>query len=232
MSAARAARRLVLVGLLGSAVLLVSSALPSLSCGGAGFLTRYNALRSDPYPLDVIDRDIVPDAALACPEIELVTHRGEALRYEPPVRVAPPFLERLQRFERIVTSVAVSTYGRAPSRVLNAGAYSCRPVRHRSYRLSEHALGNALDLVGFRFGPLRADQTLPVGAPNALRRAFDVNLVRAWAGADVHRRFVEGLFAALEQERVFRALLGPGHEAHREAGHFHVDCGPWPVVAL
>ena len=57
-----------------------------------------------------------------------------------------------RRFERVVVRIAQQTYGRASAVLRNAGAYVCRPVRSSTVqRWSEHAFGNAVDVVGFDF---------------------------------------------------------------------------------
>ncbi|HYO97782.1 MAG TPA: extensin family protein [Polyangiaceae bacterium] len=231
--ARRKLNRTLVLGLFGSAAILCTSSLPHLSCSGAGFIARYNALRGDAYELDAVDRAVSQETGVECPDMELIAHRGEKVRYEPTLKVAPAFRERLLRFEQLLETLAVRHYGRAPAAITNAGAYSCRSVRHRAYRLSEHALGNALDLVGFRFGPaiVSKDASVPAPAPE-LRSAFRVNLVDAWKPEHRHHAFVRDLVEALAAERVFRAMLGPAHEAHRDAGHFHFDYGPWHIIQL
>lgn len=216
------------------------------SCNREALVSRFNRLRGDAYPLDGIDRTIDADAGdtdagVECPELELVTFAGERLRFSPPVRVVAPFAERLRRFETIVIDVADRHYGRSPRSVVNAGAYLCRPVRHRSYRLSEHALGNAIDVVGFDFDPAPkpADAGSPdagspdAGAPelpNSLLGSFRVRIERHFGAesgdaAVRHARFLHELARELAENDVFRSILGPSHPTHRT--HFHFDMAPW-----
>lgn len=214
------------------------------SCRSGALVSRMNALRGDAYPLDEIERSVDEDAGVACPELELVTFEGEKVRFLPSVRVVAPFAERLRRFETVLVEVAERHYGRSPRSVVNAGAYLCRPVRHRSYRLSEHALGNAVDVVGFDFGPSkkRADagasdeSSSDAGTftlPSSLTGPFRVRVERHWRAesdeaAVRHARFLDDLTRELAERSVFRTILGPSHPTHRT--HFHFDMGPWSHV--
>jgi hypothetical protein len=208
------------------------------SCSGEALVSGLNQARGDPYPLDDIERTIDVedggDGGIACPEVELASYDGDTLRFSPPVKVVAPFVERLRRFEAIVADVAVRHYGRAPRAIVNDGAYLCRPVRHRTYRLSEHALGNAIDVVGFDFGPLekRSDAGL-LALPHALEAKFGVRIEKHWRAqtgesAILHARFLDELARVVVEREVFRSVLGPSHPTHRT--HFHLDMAPWSHV--
>ena len=195
----------------------------------------WNSLRGDAYALDDVERSIDPATRLGCHPEALVLHRGQHLPYHGAVQVAPAFVDRLVRFEQLVLEVAEEVYGRAPAKLRHVGAYSCRPTRQRSQRLSEHALGNAIDVVGFDFGPARRSQSLPVGAPSALSRPFQVRIARHWAPRDAsttaaaHARFLHMLAARLgDRSDVFRGMIGPSRRDH--ADHFHLDMSPWRYV--
>jgi hypothetical protein len=208
------------------------------SCNGEVLVSGLNQARGDPYPLDDIERTVEAedggDGGIACPEVELLTVAGDTLRYSPPVKVVAPFAERLRRFEAVVIDVAVRHYGRGPRAIVNDGAYLCRPVRHRTYRLSEHALGNAIDVVGFDFGPL--EKTPDAGLltlPPALQAKFRVRVENHWRAqtgesAIVHARFLDELTRVVAEQKVFRSVLGPSHPTHRT--HFHFDMAPWSHV--
>jgi hypothetical protein len=167
------------------------------------------------YPLDARDRSAPVDRKAKCTPDELVTYRGEALRYSAPVQVHPAFTERLQRFERIASEVGIEVYGRAPTKLNHGGAYSCRTMP--SGRYSEHAFGNALDLEGFTFAAAGKGQP-----------AVRIRVAEAWSekGSPQAKRFFARLLERLdEREDVFRAIVGPPDEAHRD--HLHLDMGPW-----
>jgi hypothetical protein len=183
--------------------------------------------RGPSYALDGITRR-GQDTSICEPEA-MVAYRGTNLRYSGTVRVHPAFLERLPELERVANDVATEIYGRAPHRLLHAGAYNCRPVRGRRDRLSEHALGNALDVRGFTFRALPRRAGAPEGLPRPLRRGFTVTLGQHWEATgttgEVHQRFLRELVRRLAREDVFRVIYGPAHPGHRN--HFHFDMSPF-----
>jgi hypothetical protein len=202
---------------------------------GLQLLATWNSLRGDPYPLDDVERTLDSGALVSCHPGALVTHRGKLLPYQGEVQVDPAFVERLVRFEQVVLEVAADVYGRAPARLRHFGAYSCRSARNRSARLSEHALGNAIDVVGFDFARARKTEPLHEGLPRELRGAFQVRVARHWKArgtnpsAAVHQRFLRELAERLgDRSDVFRGMIGPSRSDHTD--HFHLDMGPWRYV--
>lgn len=190
------------------------------------------------YPLDGLDRAAPAATAVACPTVPLVDYRGTLVRFDRATRVHPAFAERLRAFEQVVVDTAVEVYGRAPAGLRHAGTFSCRRVRHSTSLLSEHAFGNGIDVVSFRFAALPRGSTAPPELPTKLRRAFTVSLAHDWDPAfasspspSLHARFLDALARRLVERRdIFRVLLGPAHPDHR--GHFHFDCAPWRHVAI
>ena len=225
--------------------LLLSAWLVALgaACSGPALRGALNELGGDGYPLDDRSRETGPDAG--CPQVELATYSGTRLRYRPAVRVTPPFAARLPRFEQAVERVAQQTYGRPPAVVRHAGAYVCRPVRSSTARRwSEHAFGNAIDVIGFDFeraprvattgsaadGGVRVPPAAAPPLPAALRRRFSVRVATHWqakpdAASQLHQRFLRELAALLAREDVFRGLIGPPDPLHRT--HLHCDMAPW-----
>jgi hypothetical protein len=197
----------------------------------------YNALNGDPYELDGIPRRLEDrKARVECAREGLVQHRGSAVRYHGPVVVSDAFRVRLERFEEVLADVARETYGRAPRRIRHLGAFSCRRSRTRSHMVSEHALGNAIDVLGFDFAPATKAEPLPDGLPKHLRGPFEVRVRRHWDAtstptAALHARFLRTLTDRLAERRdIFRSMFGPGHRGH--ADHFHFDVTPWRYVDL
>jgi hypothetical protein len=173
---------------------------------------------------------------------------GESLRFSPPAKVIEPFRQRLLAFEQVVREVSQRVYARWPSAILVAASYGCRSVGGSNAKLSEHALGNAIDITGFEFAPTPFAPTLgatpfalPVAlpawapAPLELLGGFQVRVDRHWkATADAtsarHAYFLDQLTRELIQRDIFRTLLGPAHPDH--ADHFHFDMAPWTYVHL
>jgi hypothetical protein len=100
---------------------------------------------------------------------------------------------------------------------------------------------NAIDIVGFDFGPLvdatRAGEAGAGPEPRiapALRPAFRVRVQKHWQGENVdagpHAEFLDDLARGLIERDVFRTLLGPSHPTH--GTHFHFDMAPWSYVRL
>jgi hypothetical protein len=197
--------------------------------------SRLGALHSavPAYPLDVIPRAL-SDGELACPRVDVHDFAGQALRFAPAAEVIEPFRQRLVELENITREVAFSVYARVPSKVLVAASYGCRSVNGKNRRLSEHALGNAIDVRGFAFPPAALplrDDALPV----ALQGAFEVHVREHWkargdAATRRHARFLRELTDELVRRHTFRTLLGPAHPDHGD--HFHFDMAPDDYVDL
>jgi hypothetical protein len=214
------------------------AALAAMSCSRV----EYQALLGDPYELDSVDRS-APSAgeAVECRPQQLSSYGGTHIKLEPHATMAEPFKVRVARFESLVAELGEEVYGRAPSRILNAGAYACRRVEHNQRRVSEHALGNALDVTGFRFPALPPVQPGNGGSPSRrhpslpkrLERAFTLTVVRDYPQATgapdevagKHREFFEKLASALRTRNLFRVALGPPDPRHRT--HLHLDMAPW-----
>jgi hypothetical protein len=178
-------------------------------------LSPLTPLHPRDYPLDGLSRAVIPGV---CPDVALTTFAGESIQFSPEARVALPFRARLLELEHVVRDLALVFYGRPPSAILVASSYDCRSVSGKNRRLSEHALGNAIDIAGFRFAAS--------GGSGALAPAFEVRIAQHWKAAgdaelERHARFLEALTQALLARDVFRTLLGPAHPDH--ADHFHFD---------
>lgn len=196
---------------------------------------RWNALRGDPYELDDVERRLEAGQRPPCDPKSLVNYPGTALRYHGALTVSEPFKERLVRFEQVVAEVAREVYGREPRRIRHYGSYSCRPTRNRASVVSEHALGNALDVLGFDFGPATKDDPLIGDLPRPLRHPFQVRIAKHWSATKgvgaVHAGFLARLTERLsERGDIFRSMFGPGHGGHDD--HLHLDVSPWRYVDL
>ncbi|MFT3775704.1 MAG: extensin family protein [Minicystis sp.] len=190
--------------------------------------------KEPPYPLDSLARE-APEGDLRCPEVELENYRGDVVRYKPAVWVYTGFRPRLAAFEKVVRDVGIEVYGRAPERIVELGGYGCRRMREHAGWLSEHALGNAIDIAGFEFGHIAKGATLPPGLDKAFVNGFEVKVLSHWGKktghAAVHARFLRTLAARLiARDDVFRVLLGPGYPGHNN--HFHFDMSPFRMVQI
>jgi hypothetical protein len=204
-----------------------------VGCGNRYELAAaWNDLRGDGYALDAISRDLPEGASAGCPEgVPFLVYRGEVIPYRNPVPVAEAFVPKLRAFERIATELARKHYGRAPDRMVHYGGRVCRTVRGSGARLSEHALGNAIDLSGFEWK--RASVQSNVAA--AFVRPFRVSVLEHWnaqpgSEGEVHRRFLRELVERVIEEDLFRGVIGPGREGH--ANHLHFDAAPWRYTLL
>ncbi len=191
--------------------------------------------QSAPYALDDVPRDVSPTGALVCPEVPLISYLGARLRYTRPARVHPAFARRLERFEQVVAETGKRVFGREPRRIVQKGSYYCRRVRSIPSLISEHSLGNALDVYGFQFGPLESGQTLPAGLPGQFRRPFNVSLLKDWnatstAGAYRSTFLKELAKSLIARDDIFSVLLGPAYPGHKN--HFHFDCANYALVSI
>jgi hypothetical protein len=210
-------------------VLTVASA-PRLGLAGGPV-----ELDLDAYPLDSTNRIIAPRGKVICPQVELVTYAGTHVTYAPKARVHPHFRERLERFEEVLREVAVAHYGRAPDRVQSLGTFLCRRIAAYPEYMSEHGLGNAIDIAAFRFPKLPRGAVAPKGLPKKLHGRFEVSILDHWRGSKGlalhHAHFLHDLARALiARGDIFRVLLGPGFPGH--SNHFHFDCAPWRMVEM
>ncbi len=189
------------------------------------------------YPLDNIPRMVSKRGRVRCPKVKLVRYRGSTVRYSSRITVFKGFKQRLKRFERIVKQVATEVYGRAPYRIRHWGGYSCRRMGTRAYRdfISEHALGNAIDVYGFDFSWVSRRKAKRLNIGRRMRRPFRITVKKHWKATrgmgKVHARFLRVLFKRLAAKRnVFTVLLGPGYPGHSD--HFHFDVAPWRLVSI
>lgn len=188
---------------------------------------------SAPYPLDSTTREVSTQGKLHCDRSALVRYAGDTVPYHSKVTVHPAFRERLQRLETLIASVATEIYGRAPRRTVHLGTFNCRRIRGYPHLMSEHALGNAIDIAGFDFGPLPRGAEAPDGLKRRHRRGFKVRMKRHWnaSGHNArHARFLRTLAKRVIAADIFRVLLGPAWPGHDN--HFHFDMAPYGTVAI
>jgi hypothetical protein len=185
---------------------------------------------ADRYPLDDVVRSIAATGPARCPQVPLVVYRGTRLRYDHPARVHPAFAERLRLFEQVVADVGREQFGRAPVSMQHAGTYSCRRIGGYPTLISEHGIGNGIDVVAFSFPRLPRRQA--ANLPASLRGPFRVSLADFQSEPTTPRaRFLDALARRLiGRHDIFRVLLGPAYPGHK--GHFHFDVAPYRVVSI
>ena len=184
--------------------------------------------QGESYALDYEPRHLEDDEKVQCTPDQMVRHRSKALRYT--VTAHPDFVVRLERFEAFLIQLATEHYGRAPRKLIHRGVFACRTLRSRSHRISEHALGNAIDVQGFDFPPLPRRAEAPADLPRAMRRAFSIRVLKHWAPKRehdaYHARFLHRLVEELRaRPDIFRGIVGPPRPRH--ADHLHLDAAPW-----
>jgi len=204
-----------------------------LLTSSAALLGPAHAAKLDKYGLDKQSRKIAPRGRVKCPAVKLEVYRGKHIRYRTAAKIYTGFRVRLERFEKVASDLAIEIYGRAPQRLVHMGTYNCRRIAAYPDWISEHGLGNAIDLEGFNFAALPRKSKLPAGLPKALRHAFHVRVLNHYKAtrgiAKVHARFLRELGRRLiARKDIFRVLLGPGYPGHHN--HFHFDCAPFRMV--
>jgi hypothetical protein len=121
---------------------------------------------------------------------------------EPPATLTCPLAEALARWSvEVLSAEAERRFETRPAALLIGTSYQCRNQRSGS-KLSEHAFGNAVDLMGVRLSG-RAPLTVGTIMPGSPEAAFETAIR-------------EGAC------RYFTTVLGPGSdEAHKD--HLHLD---------
>jgi hypothetical protein len=103
-----------------------------------------------------------------------------------------------------VQPAALAWFGQPVKEIRSGGSYNCRRRNHQpGARLSEHAFGNALDIMAF----VLADGNV-------------ITVKGGWRGTEAERGFLrDALHSACDK---FRTVLGPGSDAFHY-DHFHID---------
>lgn len=192
-----------------------------------------NVAQADPsYLLDEMSREVPSRGAVRCPKVPLTLYGGSVVPYAGQVSVHPAFVVKLRELEAVTRSVAIEVYGRAPASMHSLGGYNCRRIPGYPNLVSEHGLGNGIDIDAFTFGPLAKGAKLPAGLPAAFGQPFGVSVARHFGAKGdigvVHRRFLHRL--ALRLKDVFRVVLGPGYIGHDD--HFHLDMAPYRMFDM
>lgn len=155
-----------------------------------------------------------PSAKTGCgiPHGVVVSKGPTGIVYSPPLVVDCSLAAALPTIEAVIQDEANRHLGSPITKVTTLGSYSCRNVRGWKERISQHALGNAIDLASFQ--PKKGKAASVVrdykrgGAEPTSKEGVFLGAVfrRLWSDADITR------------------VLGPDWDAaHRD--HFHIDRG-------
>ena len=126
----------------------------------------------------------------------------------PPADMTCDLAAALTRLTRdVIQPEAARHLGQPVTVIRHFGSYNCR--NRPSGHLSEHALGNAIDISGFEL----ADGSV-------------ITIGKHWRGAGARSEFLRAVGRGACRHVV--QVLGPGHDrAHR--AHLHLDIGRWPI---
>ena len=139
------------------------------------------------------------DTAVRVSRIEAALNR--------PVTMSCAMASRLDEFEReVVQPLARDELGHRVERIDHLGSFSCRANTSRPSRLSQHALGKAIDIAGFR-----------------LADGSRVSVERDWSNSGAKGAFLHRL--AAKACRYFSVVLTPDSNADHY-NHLHFDIGP------
>ena len=168
---------------------------------GSACLARLAAQQVAYRPLDLVDARASQcrvDTAVRVSRIEAGLNR--------PAVMSCALASRLDDFERaVVQPLATAELGRRVVRINHLGSFSCRGINGGS-RLSQHALGQAIDIAGFRL----SDGTM-------------VSVEHDWAIPGPKRLFLRHL--ARQACGYFSVVLTPDSNPDHY-NHIHLDIGP------
>jgi hypothetical protein len=129
---------------------------------------------------------------------------GGAVSLSRQATLACPVISRFETWLNEVVQPAAALYFGSPVVELRSGSYTCRPRNSRSgARLSEHAFGNAVDVMAFRFADGR-----------------EIAVAKGWRGEDIEQDFLREVFVGACNH--FTTVLGPGSDSFH-SDHFHLD---------
>jgi hypothetical protein len=147
----------------------------------------------------------VPVARRGCTLADGVALRRTRAAIEPAATLSCPLALRLAEFdERVIQPAALRHFGRPAALIHQIGAYSCR-LRTGGSRLSEHAVGRAIDIAAFEIdsGPR-------------------VAVKEHWRDPGPRGAFLREV--AREACVWFSVVLTPNHDVWH-ADHLHLDLG-------
>jgi hypothetical protein len=154
-----------------------------------------------------------PAAVNGCGIDNGVRVEQSAIAWNRPAEMSCALAERFDRFEReAVQPAALRHFGRPVALIHHFGAYTCRGENGGDGRLSQHALGNAIDVGSFELG-------------DGTRIAVETD----WRGRGPRRDFLHEI--AKRACAYFNVVLTPASDAYHR-NHFHLDVGPYRLCSV
>lgn len=161
--------------------------------------------------LSEVGWDFEPIASFATPDgcgvTEGVKLQRSTLVLSRPTVVTCDLAYAIARFEfEILQPLAEELFKKEVKRVDHVGSYNCRGIRNNRARLSEHAKGRAIDIIGVE-----------------LTDGTRIRVEADWADKGPKGQFLRR--AAKSACGLFSVVLGPNADRdHRD--HLHLDVGP------
>ena len=173
----------------------------STGLSGRACLARLDERHVDYRPLDKVDA-----RQSWCQVDTAVRVKRTTAGLDKPATMSCALAARLDQFEReVVQPLAREELGRRVVRINHLGSFSCR-TRNGGGRLSQHGLGRAIDIAGFR-----------------LADGSTIGVAQDWTGSDANRQFLRHL--ARRACQYFSVVLTPDSDADHH-DHIHLDIGP------
>lgn len=150
-----------------------------------------------------------------CSVLQAVQVERSALAWNRPAAMTCPMAAAIWDYETaVVQPAARRIMGRSVKTLIHAGTYSCRAVKSedRRNRLSQHALGQAIDIVGF-----------------ALDDGTVINVRRHWDAKGPEKDFLRAVSKGACS--IFSVVLTPNSNSlHND--HLHLDMGPYKLCSV
>lgn len=166
---------------------------------GADLPLKVSAFQNDPQAVAVaLASTGAPQQGFAQGIVELTVVKPEATLGCPMVAWTDDWIASS------VQPAALAWFGQSVKEIRTGGSYACRRRNHRANaRLSEHAFGNAIDVMSF-----------------VMNDGNIITVKGGWRGTEQEQGFLRDVFHGACQR--FRTVLGPGSDAlHYD--HFHLD---------
>jgi len=185
------------------ALLSACAATPEPTIGGGPSCAGEIAARGG-----VFERVADREGPNGCRLADAVRLTRSSVALDQPVQINCATALHLLRFETDVLQPAAERhFGKRLTRVRHFGGYSCRARSDNARRLSEHALGNAIDIAGFD-----------------LSDGTQITVARHWGEPGARGAFLQDV--ARGACSIFHLVLTPRTDAQHRS-HFHFDIGRW-----